>query len=275
MTIATDGLTAESAGLLAQLPTEELDRRVAALLEEEAKRAGYMMRVYFPDEGPYRRELYPKHLSFFDAGKTHRERLFLAANRIGKTIVGAYECTVHLTGLYPPWWTGRRFPRAIKAWAAGDTSKTVREIIQPKLVGDYGRIGTGMIPAHTLAHISHKPGSPGAVDTVWVKHVTGAMSTVSLLSYEQRREAFQGTAREVVWLDEEPDQDITTECLLRTMDTPEMPGGGLLILTFTPLRGMTPLILTFLQNEVPETRPISSDGSDGTEPVRKPEYRRG
>jgi phage terminase large subunit-like protein len=65
---------------------------------------------------------------------------------------------------------------------------------------------------------------------------------------EQRREAFQGTSIEVIWLDEEPDQDIVTECLLRTMDTPTMPGGGLLMLTFTPLKGMTPLILSFLQD---------------------------
>jgi phage terminase large subunit-like protein len=42
----------------------------------------------------------------------------------------------------------------------------------------------------------------------------------------------------VIWLDEEPDQDIVTECLLRTMDTPTMPGGGLLMLTFTPLKGI-------------------------------------
>jgi hypothetical protein len=33
----------------------------------------------------------------------------MAANRIGKSEAGAYEVTCHLTGLYPPWWTGRRF----------------------------------------------------------------------------------------------------------------------------------------------------------------------
>lgn len=244
--LTAEGLTPGAAALLAELPVEEMDRRIAALTEEEAKRSGDMMRAYFPDDGPYRRALYPKHVAFFAAGAIHRERLFLAANRIGKTVVGAYEMTCHLTGLYPPWWVGRRFDRAIKAWAAGDTSKSVREIIQPKLVGDYGRIGSGMIPAHCLAHISHKSGSPGAVDTVWVKHVTGALSTLTLLSYEQKREAFQGTSRAVVWLDEEPDEDIATECLLRTMDTPDLPGGGLLILTFTPLRGMTKLVLSFL-----------------------------
>jgi phage terminase large subunit-like protein len=115
-------------------------------------------------------------------------------------------------------------------------------------VGEQGHYGTGMIPAHTIHHISRKSGAPGAVDTAWVKHVSGGVSTLGLKSYEQRREAFQGTSIEVIWLDEEPDQDIVTECLLRTMDTPTMPGGGLLMLTFTPLKGMTPLILSFLQD---------------------------
>lgn len=214
---------------------------------ERERRAGYMMGAYFPDEGPYRRELYPKHTAFMAAGATYRERLFLAANRVGKSIVGAYEVTCHLTGLYPSWWTGRRFPRPIKAWAAGDTTTTTRDIIQVRLVGAQGAYGTGMIPAHTIHHISHK--ASGGVDTVWVRHVTGAggLSVLQLKSYEQGREAYQGTAIEVIWLDEEPGQEIVTECLMRTMDTPEMPGGGLLLLTFTPLKGMTPLIVSFLQ----------------------------
>jgi phage terminase large subunit-like protein len=93
----------------------------------------------------------------------------------------------------------------------------------------------------------------GAVDTVWVKHVSGRLSTLTLKSYEQGREAFQGMSIEVIWLDNEPDQDIVTECLLRTMDTPDMPGGGLLMLTFTPLKGCTPLVLSFLQAS-PEAR---------------------
>src|SRR3954453_1708678 len=88
------------------------------------------IRTYYPDEGPLRRELYPKHTAFFAGGAMHRERLMLAANRVGKTEgVGAYESTLHLTGVYPPWWVGRRWDRPISAWAAGDTSKTVRDIL--------------------------------------------------------------------------------------------------------------------------------------------------
>ena len=91
---------------------------------------------YYPDDGPLRRELYPKHLEFFRAGIEHRERCFLAANRVGKTEgVGGYELTCHLTGEYPDWWEGRTFDQPIEAWAAGDTSQTVRDIIQAKLLG--------------------------------------------------------------------------------------------------------------------------------------------
>src|SRR5277367_3925042 len=74
---------------------------------------------YYPNEGPCRRELYKRHLEFFRLGNEHRERAFLAANRVGKTEgVGAYETTLHLTGQYPDWWEGKRFPSAITAWAA-------------------------------------------------------------------------------------------------------------------------------------------------------------
>ena len=94
----------------------------------------------YPEKGPLRRELYPKHLEYFRAGSNHRERLMLAANRVGKTEgVGAYEVTCHLTGLYPDWWEGRRFSKPVKAWAASDTSKTVRDIIQVEAAGRTGR----------------------------------------------------------------------------------------------------------------------------------------
>jgi hypothetical protein len=102
----------------------------------------------YPDEGPLRRELYPKHIAFFKAGATHMERAAIAANRVGKTWgIGGYETTVHLTGDYPPWWEGRRFESPVDVWAAGDTSETTRDIVQLALMGPINAIGTGLIPA--------------------------------------------------------------------------------------------------------------------------------
>lgn len=194
------------------------------------------------------RVLYQKHLAWFQA--TERQRLMIAANRIGKTQAGAYETTAHLTGQYPHWWKGRRYEEPVSWWAAGDTSKTARDIIQLELLGPMNAIGTGFLPRHVIEHFSRKPGVPDGVETIWIKHVEkqhGApcISELGLKSYDQRRESFQGTKKHGIWLDEEPPEDIHVECLLRTAATDDFQGGTLM-LTFTPLQGMTPLVLSFL-----------------------------
>src|SRR5262245_56143019 len=89
--------------------TVALPFSVEDVIREQERRAGYKMRAYFPDKGPYRRELYAKHMAFIGAGTKHRERLFLAGNQTGKTELGAFETTCHLTGIYPDWWHGKRF----------------------------------------------------------------------------------------------------------------------------------------------------------------------
>jgi len=167
----------------------------------------------------------------------------LAANRVGKTeSVGGYETTLHLTGEYPDWWQGRRFNRPTRGWAAGDTSNTVRDIIQTKLLGAIGQWGTGLIP---LRCIGRKPtlkrNVPDAVQDIYVKHKSGGQSVLTLKSYDQKRESFQGTEQDFIWLDEEPPMDIYTECLLRTMTT-----NGLIMCTFTPLQGLSDVVLSYL-----------------------------
>lgn len=223
-------------------------RELLALLEEKARRQKTRkIESFYPDKGPLRRELYVKHLQFFENGATDRERLLLAANRIGKTEgVGAYELTLHLTGKYPKWWEGRRFNHPIDAWAAGDTGKTTRDIIQFKLLGPVNEIGTGIIPAASIVGKPlSKAGIPDAFEIVRVKHVTGGVSTLGLKSYDQRREAFQGTEKHVIWLDEEPPLAIYTECLLRTMKTSTF-SGGMVMCTFTPLMGLSEVVLLYL-----------------------------
>ena len=180
-------------------------------------------------------------------GTPHRERLMLSANRVGKTEgVGGYETTLHLTGEYPDWWPGTRFNHPIRAWAAGDTTKTTRDIIQAKLLGSIGAMGTGLIPGDAIVGKPlSKAGVPDAVEIVAVKHISGGVSELVLKSYDQRREAFQGTERDVIWLDEEPPLAIYTECLLRTMGT-QWFKGGLILCTFTPLMGLSDVVLNFL-----------------------------
>lgn len=220
-----------------------------SLLEERQRRSrGRKIHTYFPKTGPLRRECYPKHMAFFEAGKTFRERAFIAGNRTGKTESGGgFEFVHHLTGRYPQWWTGRRFDKPVQTWAAGDTAKTVRDIIQAKLLGKIGEFGTGLIPAEYLLRTTPKQGVPDAIDTIYVQHISGSVSQATLKSYDQGRESFQGTEMDVIWLDEEPPLDVYTECVLRTMDTSGTGDhNGILMLTFTPLMGMSETVMQFL-----------------------------
>lgn len=222
---------------------------LAELLEEKDRRiSGNRILRYYPETGPLRRELYPKHMAFFKAGQTHRERLFMAANRVGKTEGGGgVEMTYHLTGDYPKWWEGRRFDRPIDAWAAGNTSKTTRDIIQSKLFGPKDKIGTGLVPANSIISTTSKAGVADAFDTILIKHVSGGTSQLQLKSFDQGRTAFEGTEKDLIWLDEEPPLPIYTECLLRTADTTGLNlMTGMIMLTFTPLEGMSETVLSFL-----------------------------
>lgn len=172
----------------------------------------------------------------------------LAANRVGKTEgVGGYETAMHLLGDYPQWWPGKKFERATEGWGAGDTSETVRDIIQKKLLGSLTDIGTGLLPKDRIHDYTRRRGVADAVDTIYVKHASGGISELGLKSYDQKRHSFQGTKKDFVWLDEEPPLDIYTECLLRTMSTSGRDSdNGLMMLTFTPLRGMSETVMSFL-----------------------------
>lgn len=196
----------------------------------------------FPDAGPLRRDLYRQHTAFFRLGATCKTRCFMAANRAGKTEGGGgFEVALHLTGLYPPWWGGCRFDRPVDCWAAGDTKETVRDIIQQKLLGPSTALGAGLIPADVIRKIVYRQNGNGAVDYAVIKHASGRDSRIGFKSYDQGREAFQGTEKDIVWLDEEANDGIRSECAMRLGTT-----GGLLIETFTPLRGLTPIVLRYI-----------------------------
>src|SRR5262249_26010373 len=101
-----------------------------------------------------------------------------------------------------------------------------------------------MIPADAIVEKNMNAGTPDAIDTAWIKHVSGDNSHLTLKSYEQGREGFDGDAIHVIWLDEEPELPIYTECLLRTMTTK-----GIVYVTFTPLQGISDVVKQFLYPE--------------------------
>ena len=218
--------------------------KLGILLEERARRLKFnQILKYYPDTGPLRRELYKKHTLALAKGATCRQRMVLAANRVGKTEgISLYEAKLHATGVYPHWWRGRRFDdKAPLIWCAGDTSKTVRDIIVRKLLGPVGEEGTGLIPGDSIIKISASSGIRDSADSIYVRHKSGGQTAIVMKSYDQRRESFQGTEVDFIVLDEEPPMDIYQECLVRTMTNQ-----GSIILTFTPFLGMSEVVLSFI-----------------------------
>tara|TARA_R110000868_G_scaffold232926_1_gene486635 strand:+ start:714 stop:2156 length:1443 start_codon:yes stop_codon:yes gene_type:complete len=197
---------------------------------------------------------YGKQLEHIQKGVVHRERLFMAANQVGKTTTGAYECAVHATGLYPEDWPGRKFRKPVKCWAGGVSSVVTRDTSQAKLCGPPGvaaQHGSGMLPKELFVDTTLARGAADAFDTIVVKHHTDGVydgdSTIQFKAYEQGRKKFQSATLDFVWLDEEPPMDIYMECMARISTTK-----GLIYLTFTPLEGMSEVVMRFLSDPSPD-----------------------
>lgn len=188
---------------------------------------------------------YAKQREFHAAGLTHRERLLMAGNQLGKTYCGAAEAAIHLTGQYPDWWEGRRWDRPVRAWAGSKTGEVTRDGVQRYLVGepkDESKWGMGMIPADSLLDWGRRQGVPDALDNAIVRHASGGTSTLGFKSYDQGRQKWQSETLDFVWFDEEPPMDIYMEGLTRTNAT-----GGMTFITFTPLLGMSDVVSMFLE----------------------------
>jgi len=195
----------------------------------------------------FRYRPYAKQAAFHAQGAVHDERLFKAANQVGKTYGGGFETAAHLTGLYPEWWSGRRWNRPVRAWAASDGYEDTRDGIQRILLGEprvREKWGTGIIPGAEIYDWSLRHGVPDAISSLVVRHYTNGiydgLSTLGLKSYVQGRQAFQVETLDFVWFDEEPSSDIYGEGITRTNAT-----GGIVFLTFTPLKGMSEVVLSF------------------------------
>ena len=184
----------------------------------------------------------PETANYITAGIIHHNTLSAGA-----------EMAIHLTGRYPDWWQGYVYDHPIKAWASGITGESTRDNPQRILYGQLGRIGTGMIPKECLKEVTNRRGTPNAVDTILVKwggggDVQARESFLGFKSNDQGREKWQGETLDLVWFDEEHDEDVYTEGLTRTNVAM-----GLTMLTFTPLKGMSSVVKRFLLDKVPGT----------------------
>lgn len=217
-------------------PTEE--GKYDKLRRLEDLRKNYGMLFYAP---------YGKQREFHTRGKQFRERLLMAGNKLGKTYAAGFEVAFHATGIYPDDWDGHRFTKHNRGWAGSVTSELTRDGQQRILLGTIGRWGTGCIPKDCVLDIKRARGVPDAIETVLIRHVDGDVSQITFKAYSDGREAWQAEDLDYVWFDEEPPSDIYIEGVTRTNNS-----CGPVFMTFTPLLGMSEVVMRFLGAKHPD-----------------------
>jgi len=185
--------------------------------------------------------------AFFATGSSSR-RGILAANRIGKTVSTCYETAMHLTGQYPDWWTGRRFPKPVTVFVAGEGWEQVARVLQDELIGTKDikirdQIGTGAIPRDCIIQETMRNDGANVIG-VEIRHVSGGNSYLLFGNYTQEVRNLQGFKLDFVVFDEQPPDDIFSELVTRTATTQ-----GQVLCSFTPLKGLNGLVSKFWYGE--------------------------
>lgn len=216
------------------------------LEEKERRKKQNLLAIYKP---------YSKQKEFHAAGNGYRERLFMAGNQLGKTLAGAAEAAMHLTGKYPDWWEGKRYDKPIVAIAGSESYELTRDGVQRLLVGPpmtEEEWGTGYIPKADIISSTRRSGVSGALDSITVRHVSGGTSTLLFKAYEQGRGKWQANTVDYIWFDEEPPEDVYFEGITRTNATQ-----GLIAVTFTPLKGMSSVVARYILEHSPDRSVIT------------------
>lgn len=191
---------------------------------------------------------YPKQIEFHAAGAGSRERLLSAANQSGKTLCASFEAAMHATGRYPTWWQGRRFERPTIGLVTGQSWQLVRDNVQRLLLGttdikQRDQLGTGAIPrADLLLESIISAPVQGAAAQCRVRHIDGGISVIHVVPYLAGRMAVQSYTADWAWCDEEPPESFYLELLTRTNVSL-----GPVFITFTPLLGMSAVVLRFFE----------------------------
>ena len=175
-------------------------------------------------------------------------RGILAANRIGKTVSTCYETAMHLTGIYPDWWAGKRYDRPITAMVAGEGWSQVALVLQNELLGTpdvklRDNIGSGAIPKACIDQDTMRSDGANCIG-VEVRHVSGGKSYLLFANYTQEVRQLQGFKLNLAVFDEQPPDDFFSEIVTRTATTQ-----GMVMCSFTPLKGLNGLVSKFWNRE--------------------------
>lgn len=160
----------------------------------------------------------PHQDAFHKSEKTGR--LFLGGNRAGKTVSGAAEMVMRMTGkhLY-----NEQFKPPVRCRAIGvDFDNGVNRIMKPEIAR--------WIPPSFLQDGSWEQSYERSSRTLTLTNG----SSLEFMSYDQDVDKFAGTSRHFIWFDEEPPENIFNENLLRLADV-----NGYWWMTMTPLIDMS------------------------------------
>lgn len=212
------GITSKD--LLEEMTRDELKELVyqTGLFVEELKRRQLedKLKYYEP---------HAKQLLFHQCPK--RNRWALGGNRTGKTECGAAEGAWWTRGTHPY----RKITRPMDGWIVSLTSEVQRDVAQAKFLS---YINPDWIKLVKMRDGKADDPSNGIIDYMLIESIHGGLSRVGFKSCDQGRERFQGTSKDWIWFDEEPDEDVYLECLMRTLDC-----RGSIWGTMTPLKGLT------------------------------------
>lgn len=163
---------------------------------------------------------HPKQLEFHRSLK--RNKWFFGGNRSGKTTSGAIDVISWGIGEYPDYLSelGLKppFQPPIDVWVVSLDFPTSKDVVQPKI--------REWLPKRYIHKWTTTPGN-------YSLQLTNG-TNYQFKSCDAGWEKFQGTAKHIIWFDEEPDWNVYQECLARLVDYK-----GYIIGTMTPLHGLT------------------------------------
>ncbi len=203
-------------------------------------------REFAPTWYPWQRQAFES-----DASQT----MTLAGNRSGKTMSAAYHFACDVTGDYPDWWQGQRFPYAINALGLGVDNTQLKAVLQTQLFGEIDeekkQFKGGWIHKSEIISVEWSPHTTGLARRVTVRHAKG-QTYVTLRAYTQSKTgqgtlSFAGTSIDLILVDEQPPDQLIGQLVTRTM-TGNRGAGGVIRYTMTPELGMTKLVTTFMEN---------------------------
>lgn len=152
---------------------------------------------------------------------TSKEKLFIGGNRSGKSVFGATETVMWLTGLHP-YRKDIPIPPVRGRAVSVDIEEGIKKISFPEV--------RRWLPVSFLKNGSWEDSYDKLARTLTLTNG----SFLEFMSYEQDVGKFAGTSRHFTWFDEEPPEDIFNECLMRLIDT-----DGSYWITMTPLIELT------------------------------------